>query len=56
MEYQDYIDLRFERTDMNDNVEFKETGYYGFTLERKFYCEILIVTYSGELNKPRLYL
>jgi hypothetical protein len=29
MYYQEYIDLEFERTDINDSVEFRQTGYYG---------------------------
>ena len=33
--YQDLIDLGFKRTDYNDNVVFKETGYHPFILSKK---------------------
>ena len=56
MKYQEYINLGFERTDMDDPVEFKETGYRGFTLEKKISHRVLIITNSGELDKPRLYI
>jgi hypothetical protein len=35
MEYQEYIDLGFTRTEMNCELEFRETGYYGFALEKR---------------------
>jgi hypothetical protein len=56
MNYQDYIDLGFKRTDMDDNVEFRQTGYYGYNLEKKINKTTLLVVYSGELDKPRLYI
>jgi len=56
MKYQKYIELGFERTDMNDNVEFRETGYYGFSLEKKLKNGMLICVSSGELDKPKLYI
>jgi hypothetical protein len=56
MDYQEYIDLGFKRTDMNDNVEFKQTGYYGFALEKKFNKKMTIGVSSGELDKPKLYI
>ena len=56
MNYQQYIDLGFERIDMSCRVEFKETGYYGFSLEKKFNDKILVCANSGELDKPKLYI
>ena len=32
MNYQDYIDFGFQRIDLDDSVEFKQTGYGGFAL------------------------
>jgi hypothetical protein len=54
--YQDYIDLGFSRTDMNDSIEFKETGYSGFTLEKDYNNKIAVCASSGELEKPDLYI
>lgn len=35
MIYKEYINLGFERNDMNDNIVFMKTGYYGYSLEKK---------------------
>lgn len=35
MEYQEFIDLGFERGEMNDSVLFKQVGYGGFWLTKK---------------------
>lgn len=56
MNYKNYIDLGFKRTDMNDSVEFKETGYYGYYLEKHHNKHILICASSGELDKPKMYI
>ena len=56
MDYKKYIDLGFERIDMNDSVEFKQTGYYGFSLEKKLGKRMMIGVSSGELTKPLLYI
>lgn len=56
MKYQQYIDLGFRRTDMQDSVEFKETGYYGFALEKKLKRGLLICVCSPELDKPKMYI
>ena len=56
MEYQKYIDLGFDRTDMNCNVEFKKTGYHGFALEKKINEKQMVCVVSGELDKPKLYI
>ena len=56
MEYQKYIDLGFERTDMNCNVEFKQTGYHGFALEKKVNKKQMVCVTSGELDNPKLYI
>ena len=56
MNYQDYIDLGFKRTDLDDSVEFKDTGYYGYCLEKKYNKKILVCVCAGELDKPKLYI
>lgn len=56
MNYEDYINLGFKRIDMNDNVEFGQTGYYGFCLTKKFNKKLTIEVSSGELDKPKLYI
>jgi hypothetical protein len=56
MDYQKYIDLGFERTDMGCNVEFKQTGYHGFALEKKINKRQMVCVSSGELDKPKLYI
>lgn len=56
MEYKEYIELGFDRTDMNDSVEFNQTGYYGFALEKKINKRQLICVSSGELDNPKLYI
>lgn len=56
MKYKDYIDLKFERTDMNDSIEFEQTGYYGFCLSRELNNKVSIHVSGGELDKPKLYI
>jgi|LakMenEpi03Aug12_release.lakeMendotaPanAssembly.Ray.scaffolds.fasta_scaffold1665338_1 hypothetical protein len=56
MTYQKYIDLGFKRTDMNDSVEFKQTGYYGFALEKRINKKQMVCVVSGELDNPKLYI
>ena len=56
MKYQEYIDLGFKRTDMNDIVEFKETGYYGYCLEKILSNKLSISVSNGELDRPKLYI
>ena len=56
MEYQKYIDLGFERIEMSCSVEFKQTGYYGFSLEKKVNKRQIVCVTSGQLDKPKLYI
>lgn len=56
MEYQKYIDLGFKRTEMSCGVEFKQTGYGGFALEKKISENQMVCVTSGELDKPKLYI
>lgn len=56
MDYNKYIELGFKRLDMNDSVEFRQTGYYGFSLEKKIGNKQLIGVSSGCLDKPLLYI
>ena len=56
MEYQKYIELGFQRIDLNDEIEFKQTGYYGFSLEKEINDKITIVATYYELDKPEMYI
>jgi len=56
MDYQKYIDLGFERIELDCKVEFKQTGYYGFALEKKLSKKHMVCVSSGELDKPKLYI
>lgn len=56
MEYQKYIDLGFTRTETSCGVEFKQTGYYGFALEKTLNDKIAVCVTSGDLDKPKLYI
>lgn len=56
MDYKKYIDLGFERIDLNCKVEFNQTGYSGFALEKKITDTQMICVNSGELDKPRLFI
>jgi hypothetical protein len=56
MKYKDYIDLGFTRIDLSDNVEFTNTGYHGFCLEKVLSEKVQIVVNYGELDKPKMYI
>jgi len=56
MDYKKYVELGFSRTDMNDVVEFNQTGFGGFTLEKEFKKGLSISVSSGELSRPQLYV
>lgn len=56
MKYQDYVNLGFKRTDMNDAVEYANTGFYGYCLERQVNEKILVSVSGGELDTPKLYI
>lgn len=56
MEYQKYIDLGFERFDANDHLEFKQTGFYGFSLSKKLNKKQMVGVSSSELDNPLLYI
>ena len=56
MNYKNYIDLGFKRTDLNDSVEFNETGYKGFCLDFELNSKQSISVCAGELDKPKLYI
>ena len=56
MIYDDYIKLGFKRTELHDNVEFRQTGYYGFCLEYKLTKKVSISVSSGDLENPKLYI
>jgi hypothetical protein len=53
MEYQEYIELGFERIDINDGVVFKETGYYGYILVKKITDKITVEVDWEKLDEPR---
>ena len=56
MDYQEYIDLGFERIEMDCNLEKEKTGYSGFALTKKLNPSSFIEVTSGDLNKPKLYI
>jgi hypothetical protein len=56
MNYQDYINLGFERTDINDSVYFKQTGYKEYFLSKKINDIMCIEMYGCALDKPKLYV
>lgn len=56
MNYQEYIDLGFERIEMNCSIEFKQTGYSGFILTKKLNPSSYIKVTSKDLNQPKLYI
>ena len=56
MKYKDYIEMGFERVDINDSVELDQTGYGGFILTRELNDRIAIEVSSGELDKPNMYI
>jgi hypothetical protein len=56
MEYQEYIDLGFERIDTNDTVEFSRSGYNGFILSKQLKKGVTIEVCSDNLGQPRLYI
>jgi hypothetical protein len=56
MEYHEYVRLGFKRHDLSCSVEFKQTGYYGFSLSKKINKRQSIEVTSGELDKPKLYI
>jgi hypothetical protein len=42
MLYEQYIKLGFKREDHQDAVEFKHTGYYGFSLHKQINKRMLV--------------
>ena len=56
MNYQNYIELGFKRLDINDSVEFKETGYEGYVLLYELGRDNTIEVHFRELDKPKLYM
>ena len=56
MEYKDYINLGFERIEMNDNVEFQQTGYHGFCLKKVINENMTVEVSCGRLDRPKLYI
>ena len=56
MQYQDYIKMGFERTEMNCEAEYKQTGYRGFALEKKINDTMMVCVTSGDLDFPKLYI
>lgn len=56
MRYQEYIDLGFERYDLNCSVEKEATGYGGYQLTYSLTNTASIVVVYPELDKHKLYL
>lgn len=56
MKYIDYIDRGFERNEMNDTVQYEETGYKGFYLVKKITKKVTVEVGDSELDNPFLYI
>jgi hypothetical protein len=56
MRYQDYIDRGFKRINLDDAVEFRNTGYGGFILYKKIRKGVSIQVCSGDLHEPKLFI
>jgi hypothetical protein len=56
MKYIKYIELGFERIDVDDAIEFKETGYSGFILKKTITDKIEIYVNGQRLDIPKLYI
>lgn len=56
MNYKEYINLGFKRTDISDEVFFNETGHQEFYLTKVINDKIMISMYGSELDKPKLYI
>lgn len=56
MIYDKYIKLGFKRTDIKDNVEFRNTGYYGFVLSYELNKNSKIEVCYGQLDKPIIHI
>lgn len=56
LRYKEYIDLGFEREDINDQVRFKHSGYFGYILIKKLKKGLEIQVTDCSLNEPKLYL
>jgi hypothetical protein len=54
MKYKEYIDLGFDRTDVNDAVVFDVTGYSGFYLTRHINDRMYVYVTGEELDCPTL--
>jgi hypothetical protein len=56
MRYKDYLELGFERTELDCPVEKNNTGYGGYCLEKRINKGMLISVHSSELESPKLYI
>lgn len=56
MRYQEYIDMGFERYNLNCSVEKAATGYGGYQLTYSLTNTACIVVVYPELDKQRLHL
>ena len=56
MKYIDYINRGFERCEMNDTVQYEETGYKGYYLKKKLTKKVTVQVWDSELDKPKLYI
>jgi hypothetical protein len=56
MKYIDYINRGFERCELNDTVQYEETGYKGFYLVKKITKKVTVEVGDSELDNPVLYI
>ena len=56
MKYSEYIELGFERIEMNDSVEQKNNGYGGYKKKKRLTDRITLEAYWNELQAPKMYI
>lgn len=56
MRYIDYINRGFERCDLNDTVQYEETGYKGYYLIKRVAEKVTIQVWDSGLDKPNIYI
>ena len=56
MKYIDYINMGFERIELNDTVQFEETGYKGYYLIKNLTKKVTIQVWDSDLDNPVLHI
>jgi hypothetical protein len=56
MKYIDYINRGFERCELNDTVQYEETGYKGYYLVKKLTKKVTVQVWDSDLDNPVLHI